>query len=211
MRASERQENSVCFRVLSLLSLLLSALSIAQAEQLVRTYTTADGLPRDFVTRIVRDSREFLWFCTFDGLSRFSGYEFTTYGVERGLPDPRVNDMLETRGGVYWVATNGGGVCRFNPVADPRPATVSGASNWTASRFTVYPVGDEPAASRVGILYEDGAGQLWAGTDGGLFRMDERSGESTFRRVALNQPEPDQITVVRALVEDHEGSTAEED
>ena len=81
----------------------------------MRIYTTADGLPRDLVNRIVRDSHGFLWFCTGDGLSRFNGYEFTTYGVEHGLPHPFINDLIETRRGVYWVATNGGGVARFNP------------------------------------------------------------------------------------------------
>src|SRR5216110_2227699 len=75
------------------------------AQQLpVRTYTTADGLPRDVVLRIVRDSRGFLWFCTGDGLSRFNGYEFTTYSIEQGLPHSFINDLLETRRGTYWVA-----------------------------------------------------------------------------------------------------------
>ena len=47
-----------------------------RAEQLpIRTYTTADGLPRDRVYKIVPDPRGFLWFCTYDGLSRFDGYE----------------------------------------------------------------------------------------------------------------------------------------
>src|SRR2546430_16339728 len=74
-------------RAVLLLGLLLFAQGIGQADQLpVRNYTTADGLPRDLVLRIVPDSHGFLWFCTADGLSRFNGYEFTTYGVEQGLP-----------------------------------------------------------------------------------------------------------------------------
>src|SRR5436189_4225992 len=97
------------------LALLLGAQSVFAQQLPVRTYTTVDGLPRDLVLRIVRDSRGFLWFCTGDGLSRFNGYEFTNYGVEDGLPHPFINDLLETRRGVYWVATNGGGVARFNP------------------------------------------------------------------------------------------------
>jgi streptogramin lyase len=51
------------------------------AERLpVKIYTTADGLGHNSVNRIVRDSRGFLWFCTLEGLSRFDGYSFTTYG-----------------------------------------------------------------------------------------------------------------------------------
>src|ERR1700682_1796708 len=106
MRAVECRESKVFCRALFLLGLLLSWPAIGPAEQLpVRTYTTADGLPRDLVLRIVRDSHGFLWFCTGDGLSRFNGYEFTNYGVEHGLSNPRVNDLIETRSGVYWVAT----------------------------------------------------------------------------------------------------------
>ena len=87
-----------------------------QAEQLsVKTYTMAEGLAHDRLLRIYRDSHGLLWFCTADGLSKFDGYRFTTYRLEQGLPFPRVNDIRETRGGDYWVATNGGGVSHFNP------------------------------------------------------------------------------------------------
>ena len=56
------------------------------AERLpVKTYTTADGLPKDQINRIVQDSRGFMWFATSDGLARFDGYQFTSYGVEQGL------------------------------------------------------------------------------------------------------------------------------
>ena len=199
MRASVWQANSVVARVSFLLSLLLSLLSLVSAEQLpVRTYTTADGLPRDLVQRIVRDSHGFLWFCTGDGLSRFNGYEFTTYGVEHGLPHPFINDLLETRRGVYWVATNGGGLARFNP------SPLRNEQPQTRNLFTVYRVGDEPTTNRVNVLYEDRAGQLWAGTDDGLFRLDETGGQASFRRVSLNLPK--ETPEIRALVEDREGS-----
>src|SRR5258708_20700739 len=136
MRTVERRESKAARGALFLLGMRLSFRAIVPAEQLpVRTYTTADGLPRDLVLRIVRDSRGFLWFCTGDGLGRFNGYEFTTYGVEQGLPHPFINDLLETRRGVYWVATNGGGVARFNP--SPFPNEQSQIPNL----FTAIPVG----------------------------------------------------------------------
>src|SRR6266705_3565741 len=181
MRARVWQANNVLARISFLLGLLLSSAAIVPAEQLpVRTYTTADGLPRDLVQRIVRDSHGFLWFCTGDGLSRFNGYEFTTYGVEHGLPHPVINDLLETRRGVYWVATNGGGIARFNPTP------LRNEQPQTRNLFTVYSVGDEPTTNRVNVLCEDRAGQLWAGTDDGLFRLDETGGQASFRRASPN-------------------------
>src|SRR6266404_6022897 len=163
MRTVECRESRAPRRALFLLGMLLSFRAIVPAEQLpVRTYTTADGLPRDLILRIVRDSRGFLWFCTGDGLSRFNGYEFTNYGVEHGLPNPVINDLLETRLGVYWVATNGGGVARFNPY--PSRSETSQLSEL----FTAYRVGDERTSNLVNVLFEDHTGQVWAGTDGGL-------------------------------------------
>ena len=51
--------------------------STLHAERLpVKTYTTADGLSRDQINRILQDSHGFLWFCTAEGLSRFDGFEF---------------------------------------------------------------------------------------------------------------------------------------
>jgi ligand-binding sensor domain-containing protein/signal transduction histidine kinase len=146
---------------------LLAALSqVGIAERLpVRTYTTADGLPVDTVNCIKRDSHGFLWFCTRDGLSKFDGYQFTTYGKEQGLPHPHVNDLLEASDGTYWVATNGGGVCRFNPLE--RQASTS------AVRFTVYPLDHNPASNLANRLCEDREGRIWAGTDGGLFYFDK--------------------------------------
>lgn len=116
MRGARFTGDAVIRRLVCWISLFLVASASVNSEQLpIRTYTTADGLAYDVVRRIVRDSRGFLWFCTAGVLSRFDGHRFTTYGTEHGLAELSVNDLIETRDGVYWVAPNGGGVCRFNP------------------------------------------------------------------------------------------------
>ncbi|HEX7315966.1 MAG TPA: two-component regulator propeller domain-containing protein [Pyrinomonadaceae bacterium] len=154
--------------ILSLLFLSL-ALVPARAEQLpVRTYTTADGLARDHVLRIVQDSRGFIWFCTIEGLSRFDGYGFTNYGTARGLPNRIVSDLVETRGGTYFVATDSG-FALFDPDAltrrdaEGRPAL--------GRLFTVIPFPEGSRAKEAYIAYEDAEGQVWCGTDHGLFRL----------------------------------------
>jgi ligand-binding sensor domain-containing protein len=176
-----------------------------QAQQLpIKTYTTADGLPGNYIQYIVRDSRGFLWFCTRNGLSRFDGHRFVNYGAEHGLPAPVINHLLETRTGVYWVSTNGGGVCRFDPDA---PGSSNGERGGGRSLFTVFPVGDGHYSNFVNILYEDRAGRIWAGTDDGLFRLEETNGRMAFRLVEMGKPP----TVVRlsaifSLLEGRDGS-----
>src|SRR5713101_8300260 len=147
------------------LVLLFIGLSAAHAERLpVKIYTTADGLAQDWVRRIVRDSRGYLWFCTAGGLSRFDGYQFTNYTTDHGLPHHSVHDFLETRHRTFWIAT-ADGLCQFNPMAGL--TTADGRAN-ARTRFTVYRPNAGEAARRVNVLQEDRAGTIWAGTADGL-------------------------------------------
>src|SRR5262249_34971924 len=150
----------------------------AQAEHLpIKTYTTADGLPRDQINKIVRDSRGFLWFCTAEGLSRFDGYEFKNYTTDQGLPDRVVNDLLETRSGVYWIATNRG-VCRFNQLGSPQAQekTTGGRPGGPEQMFVSY-LPSEKESRAVNVLFEDRAGAIWCGTAEGLYQLYEANGQ----------------------------------
>jgi ligand-binding sensor domain-containing protein/signal transduction histidine kinase len=161
------------------LAMLLSP--VTHAERLaVKRYTTADGLPGDFIIHMTRDSRGFLWFATRDGLSRFDGVRFTSYGMVDGLPASTINHLLETRNGEYLISTNGGGVCRFNP-SGRRGRAPAGPD----ALFVCFRVGTEPTTNRVNIAYEDRSGRLWAGTDDGIFRGERDGDRLAFQRVDL--------------------------
>jgi ligand-binding sensor domain-containing protein/two-component sensor histidine kinase len=190
----------VILHLLALAFLLVAP--VAECEQLpIKLYTTDDGLANNAVYRIVRDSRGFLWFCTFEGLSRFDGYGFRTFSVEQGLPSPVVNDLLETREGVYWVAT-AAGLCRFNPKGIAQPRLQGGGHESTANAmFTVY-FPDEDARSRnVTHLLEDAAGTIWCGTPKGLYRVEQENGQVTIRPIDLGMP-----IGLTTLIEDRRGA-----
>lgn len=144
-------------RMLALISGLCLA---ARAEQFpVRAYTTADGLARNNISSIAQDSRGFLWFSTFEGLSRFDGQSFTNFDARHGLPSNAVRAFLEAHDKTYWVAAYGG-LCRLK-------------SDAGTPRFEVYRpapvVGDPPIFS---ALLQDRTGTLWAGASSGLYRVD---------------------------------------
>lgn len=186
-----------------LCALLLPAgfVSQASAERLPATaFTMTDGLPHRVVSRIVADSRGFLWVCSRRGLSRFDGGRFFTYGSAEGLAVPSVNDFLQTSRGDYWVATNGGGACRLNTSPISQIAR-------DASRFSHCAQGTTPEAARVNRLHEDRAGRIWAGTDGGLFRLIETEGQPRLEPVALDLPShPDRALQIWAFAEDPSGA-----
>ena len=166
------------------LALLLLAFAHAHAEKLpIRTYTTADGLARDRVYKIVNDPRGFLWFCTYDGLSRFDGYEFVNYSVGDGLPHRVVYDLVIARQGDYWVATSGG-IARFNPF--------SATSN---PKFKSYVPTQRPESEMVLDLFEDDFGTIWAGTGNGLLRLRDNGGDVQFEYVSLGEKAEEHLDI----------------
>jgi ligand-binding sensor domain-containing protein len=178
-------------RWLGLLGLVCVHLTVA--EQLpVRVYTRAEGLAHNRIRCILRDSRGFLWFCTGNQLSRFDGYRFVTFDVGS---EPTA--IVEESAGIYWVATSGAGVCRFS--------VSTGAAGGALGLRKTYSLGSEHGSNLVNVAFRDRRGRIWAGTDNGLFMLDQPA--SQFSRIALGPPsQPGSLFEVGALAEDREGS-----
>jgi PAS domain S-box-containing protein len=205
LRLADSKAVVFAFRIAVVLSVLLP--SQTRAERLpIKTYTTADGLPRDRVNHIAQDSKGFLWFCTSEGLSRFDGYKFTNYGIESGLAGRVVTDFLEARNGYYWVATSRG-LCRFIP--DASPPRAEGAAAPAPRKFLTYYTGETPQSSYINGIYEDHAGTIWCSTERGLFRVDQSGADTVVSLVDIIQPGDPATGVplrVNSVTEDGHGS-----
>ncbi|MEK6301795.1 MAG: two-component regulator propeller domain-containing protein [Acidobacteriota bacterium] len=180
--------------------------NVARSERLpIQTYTIADGLVSNKISRIVRDSRGFLWFCTEEGLSRFDGYTFTNYTTEQGLPSNWVDDFLETRSGVFLVATYAG-LCVFNPVGVPLPQDRIAAQPNVPPMFTVYRPGPDETGSHMKVLYEDSATGIWCGTLEGFYQIEMMNGEPLFHYVELGiQTNAFEHHRIAAIIEEQRG------
>lgn len=191
------------FRLLSF-AFVLSFASLAMAERLpLKAYTVADGLANNAINKIVRDSRGFLWFCTGEGLSRFDGYSFTNFGPQQGLPHANITDLLETRSGEYWVATNGGLVF-FNPKGAP----LDRARQDVPPMFTAV-VSDEPAGltAAITVLLEDHNGVIWCGTQQGLYQLVRSTSGDYLHSFEVGIPREYALQqIVSDLLEDRNGS-----
>lgn len=76
-----------------------------------------NGLRSNSITSIMQDSHGNVWFSTDrGGLSRYNkkSDDFTTFGVEEGLPDNVIYNVLEDSRGFLWFGTNKG-LVKFNP------------------------------------------------------------------------------------------------
>jgi ligand-binding sensor domain-containing protein/signal transduction histidine kinase len=196
------------------LALLFVLSSVVNAEQLpIKTYTTADGLARDAINCIVRDSRGFLWFGTPEGISRFDGYKFTNYTTDDGLPHRSVRHVLETRSGIIWIAT-GNGVCRLNPTGsrpqNPETSTLNSQSairNSSEPMFVIYYPGESESARSVNVLIEDHTGAIWCGTGDGIYRLEQAGDQVKFQFVDLGMPsETGDDRLIESILEDRRGA-----
>lgn len=95
--------------------ILLSAYAVQIPSTLEHTkfqyYTTNEGLAQNTVDCMLKDRRGFVWFGTWNGLSKFDGYAFTTFRSETepaGLPNNFIYTLCEDTSGNIWIGTRKG-------------------------------------------------------------------------------------------------------
>lgn len=74
----------------------------------VTPFTTAEGLADNLVTSIFKDSRDRLWFATFDGVSRWDNGVIASLKTAGGLPGKQVHNVYEDGSHNILLATDKG-------------------------------------------------------------------------------------------------------
>ena len=128
--------------------LLLLALSfsvkalVAQPEAYFEHYGAEDGLPQHTVTDILQDRKGFMWFSTWDGLSKFDGYTFTTYHLPSGefeSRSSRIDKLYEDKFSNIWALSYDNRAYRFKADTESFTGTssIEGLDNkaFTASQI----------------------------------------------------------------------------
>ena len=164
--------------------------------RVIKTYTVADGLSGDPVTRLVVDKDGALWIATVGGLNRLAGNTLEAFSTKDGLPNNDVIDLHLDADNTLWVKTQNSELRRW---VDGRFETgkIPGVSAagvrdllrdrhgnlWVASgtegllrvsgqQANRYTIKDGLSSDEVLCLYEDSDGNLWVGTnEGGLDRF----------------------------------------
>jgi len=96
----------VLFFIITLIAFMSSDV-ISQMLPL-KNYSTEDGLPQSTIRCIFQDTKGFIWFGTFNGVSKFNGTKFFNYSIEHGLYNNTVNAIHEDRNGNFWIGTDRG-------------------------------------------------------------------------------------------------------
>jgi len=133
----------------------LSAPPAPGAPPGVRSFTTRDGLPSNYVLTALAGGGDTLWVGTLGGgLALRHDGRFLTIDERQGLTDDRVNYLTRDRDGNLWASTSGG-LDRFH-----------------ARAITTFTRADGLPDPLVWAVAGDGHGTLWLSTNaGGLTRF----------------------------------------
>ena len=109
------------------------------------------GLPQNFIRALGQTRDGYLWIGNDEGVARFDGVRFTSFGLPEGLHNGRVNILYGDSRGTLWIGSAGGGLTHLQN-----------------GKFTTFTQHDGLPANIITGLAEDGDNRLWVGTDSGL-------------------------------------------
>jgi diguanylate cyclase (GGDEF)-like protein len=179
-----------------LLSMPLLAAAADLHELARRTWTTREGLPHNSINALAQTADGYLWLATWEGLARYNGREFQLFGRDRlpPLEDVAMRSLHLDHEGALWVGGVRGDLLRYKDGAwtrlDPAPGFVNALLLDRAGRLWVGQESSgllriDPDGSRhtyrraqgmlgdsVFELVMDTAGRVFAGTSGGLVRIE---------------------------------------
>ncbi|OYT70751.1 MAG: hypothetical protein CFK52_09970 [Chloracidobacterium sp. CP2_5A] len=141
-----------------------------------RIFTDDDGLPQNSVMTMTTDADGYLWVGTQDGAARYDGYQWQRFNMPSESSSNWVRALLLARDGRLWFGTDAGGVFLRQ-----------------GSRFSQhYHAGQagfphNTVTALAEALDAQGRPTIWAGTLGGLARLDGERWR-TFNQVNAGLP-----------------------
>ncbi len=124
----------------------------AKAQALTfRLWQREEGLPQNSVQALAQTHDGYLWIGGDNGVSRFDGVRFVSFGLREGLRTGSVRTLFEDSRHALWIGTANEGLTR-----------------WENGQFTTFTTQNGLPSDSVMSLAEDSQGRLWVGTSAGL-------------------------------------------
>ena len=154
-----------------ILSIIFCALNLVYAQNPALPYSDAlfsyitveNGLPNNFTNDIYKDSRGFMWICTYGGgLLRYDGYDFKNYNTRTDvhIKSNFVIQAVEDNFHRLWVASEGG-------------IDIINLDYGTECSLEVFSNNPDKLLNQyTSMITKDSRGSIWAATGKTLFKAD---------------------------------------
>jgi ligand-binding sensor domain-containing protein len=148
--------------------------SFGQENSYIKSFSTSDGLAHDRIRAITQDHCGFIWLGTWDGLSRFDGYEFRNYrhrpGDDSTIPYFALRKVLVDGGNRVWVYSDLYMLAVYNRTRDSFETPTGFPDSLDARRG-------------VSDISLDREKNLWIVRSEGLWKCDAKTGSWSFHPV----------------------------
>ncbi|MDB6068024.1 MAG: Two component regulator, sensor protein [Pedosphaera sp.] len=114
------------------------------------------GLPQNSVRALAQTRDGYIWVGSDDGVARFDGVRFVSFGLREGLRCGPVRTLFGDDRGTLWIGGGGGGLTRLQE-----------------GQFTTFTIRDGLPADSISALAQDSEGRVWVGTEAGLVVWQE--------------------------------------
>ncbi|TDG15159.1 response regulator [Seongchinamella unica] len=123
------------------------------------------NLTQQTITQTLQDSRGALWFLTKEGLNKYRGQTVENYrfiaGDQGSISTNNVTEIAEDINGDIWVATQGGGLNKYNPTSNGFETKLADPNNRNS-----------PFSNTIYSLFADSNGLLWLGYNNSFSSFD---------------------------------------
>jgi ligand-binding sensor domain-containing protein len=168
-------------------------------ETRITPITDETGASPGATFAILEDTMGFMWFGTTDGLYRYDGYNYRIFRFdpesENSLSDNTIRGMAYDQKCYLWIATQGGGLDRFNLLTEEfKHYRNTGAQE------------NEISGNSLWALMIDRSGNIWIGVTGkGVDRLDQETNTFTHFNPLTGEKTLRQEQTIRTLVEGKSG------
>ncbi|MFO7736642.1 MAG: two-component regulator propeller domain-containing protein [bacterium] len=163
-----------------------------------KTYSIENNLPQNSIYDITQDNDGFLWIATAEGLARFDGHSFITFGSwnTEALKSSHVSALLRTDEGDLLIGLKRGGIVSKSPedvfthISATEAMSISSMSQYgdviVAGTYgnglyriennDVLPIEPADAGNMLSSIYDCEVvtdGTIWVATDNGVFLISE--------------------------------------
>jgi ligand-binding sensor domain-containing protein len=151
----------------------------------------------------LQDKAGNLWFgTTGEGVYRYDGKSFTQFSKKDGLNSNTVYSIAEDKTGNVWLGTSAG-ICRYNgkTFAAVPIAANSGSQFYTGNTLD----NNTPEKNTVWSIMQARNGNIWFGTDEGVFRYNGK-GFTHFPENGIVNPDGVHLKMIQCMLEDKKGN-----
>lgn len=141
---------------------------------------TVNHAPETITRTMIEDSKDNIWIASWEGVFKFNGSDFEH--ITKEVSDARFFVVMEDSQNNFWFGSIGSGVYHFDGLS-----------------FKNYNTSNGLIDDRVTNIYEDHAGHIWIGTEGGISIFNG----STFTHLTTDEGLPDNR--VNTVIQDDNG------